>query len=54
MYLNATRIGLQEEMRRFDGMRCNPVATTEKIEHPSAGNGDAISIYDEGGKKDSR
>ena len=25
-YLNASRLGLQEEMRRFDGTRCNPVA----------------------------
>jgi len=24
--LNAIRIGLQEEMKRFDGTRCNPVA----------------------------
>lgn len=32
-YLNATRIGLHESMRRFDDARCKPVAIGEAIEH---------------------
>jgi integrase len=32
-YLNATKIGLQESMRRFDDSRCNPVANEGTIEH---------------------
>lgn len=33
-YLNATRVGLQESMRRFDdsASRCNPVAATSQID----------------------
>ena len=31
-YLNATRIGLQENMRRSDDFRCNPVANTSQVE----------------------
>jgi hypothetical protein len=33
-YLNATRIGLQESMRRLDAAGCNPVASEEPTEHP--------------------
>jgi hypothetical protein len=35
-YLNATKMGLQESMRRFDesSPRCNPVATEATIETP--------------------
>jgi len=35
-YLNATKMGLQESMRRFDesAPRCNPVATAAAIETP--------------------
>jgi hypothetical protein len=34
-YLNVTRVGLHESMRRFDGKvaRCNPVANEATIEH---------------------
>jgi integrase len=32
-YLNASRLGLHEEMRRFDGTRCNPVANKAVSEH---------------------
>ena len=33
-YLNVTRAGLQESMRKYDdpASRCNPVASTGKIE----------------------
>jgi integrase len=39
-YLNASRIGLQEEMKRFDGTRCNPVANEGSSEHPIDRNSD--------------
>ena len=42
-YLNATRIGLQESMRRFDDARCKPVANPTTTEHPPLGNGDSLS-----------
>jgi integrase len=31
-YLNATRVGLQDAMRRLDASRCNPVASQSEIE----------------------
>jgi integrase len=34
-YLNASRLGLQEEMRRFDGTRCHPVANESETGHPT-------------------
>jgi integrase len=39
-YLNATRIGLHESMRRFDDLSagCNPVASNPAIEHPPVRN----------------
>jgi integrase len=37
-YLNSTKIGLQEQMRRFDRLRCNPVARTPGSEHPTGSN----------------
>lgn len=38
-YLNATRVGLQDSMRRLDEARgCNSVAKTEAPEHPPLGN----------------
>jgi integrase len=37
-YLNATRIGLQESMRRLDAAGCNPVASEGAIEHPPVRN----------------
>jgi integrase len=33
-YLNATKVGLQDSMRRLDASRCNPVANTTTTEHP--------------------
>ena len=39
-YLNATRVGLQESMRRFDDARCNPVANQSVTEHPPLRNTD--------------
>ena len=30
-YLNATRVGLQDAMRRLDASRCNPVANESPI-----------------------
>lgn len=44
-YLNATRIGLQDSMRRFDeaGSRCNPVAIELATEHPPDCNADSPS-----------
>lgn len=32
-YLNATKIGLQDSMRRLDDARCNPVASSQKTDH---------------------
>lgn len=42
-YLNATRIGLQDSMRRFDeaGSRCNLVANEPATEHPPVCNADS-------------
>jgi integrase len=37
-YLNATRLGLIESMKRLDDSRCNPVATEEAIEQQPACN----------------
>lgn len=37
-YLNATRIGLQESMRRLDDARCTPVASAPAIDHQPACN----------------
>jgi integrase len=34
-YLNASKTGLLDEMRRFDGMRCNPVAKEAGIAQPT-------------------
>lgn len=31
-YLNATRVGLQDAMRRLDASRCNPVASEDEID----------------------
>jgi len=33
-YLNATRVGLQDAMRRLDASRCKPVANQPETEHP--------------------
>jgi len=33
-YLNANSISLQEHMRKFDGIRCNPVGKEAPKEHP--------------------
>ena len=41
-YLNATRIGLQESMRRLDDSRCNPVAKTSEAEHPPLRNANVL------------
>jgi integrase len=40
-YLNATRIGLQDSMRRLDDSRCNPVANEPLADHAPLRNGDA-------------
>ena len=40
-YVNATRIGLHESMRRFDDARCKPVANPATTEHPPVCNADA-------------
>ncbi len=42
-YLNATRIGLQKSMRRFDDARCKPVASLTTTEHPPLGNEVSLS-----------
>jgi len=31
-YLNATKVGLQDAMRRLDAARCNPVASQTQID----------------------
>ena len=41
-YLNATRIGLQDSIRRFDDSRCKPVANSTTTEHPPLGNANAL------------
>jgi hypothetical protein len=33
-YLNPTRVGLQDQMRRLDAARRNPVVSGTKTEHP--------------------
>ncbi len=42
-YLNATRIGLRESMRKFDDARCNPVANTPATEPPPVRNEELTS-----------
>jgi hypothetical protein len=39
-YLNATKVGLQDAMRRLDASRCNPVAKKPETEHPPLGYGE--------------
>jgi hypothetical protein len=43
-YLNATKMGLRDSMRRFDEFapRCNPVATATHIAPPPDCNDDAV------------
>ena len=43
-YLNATRIGLQEAMRRLDASRCNPVANETETERPPVSNEETASV----------
>jgi len=45
-YLNATRIGLHESMRRFEAIPagCNPVAKNEGIEHRLNCNEESASV----------
>jgi hypothetical protein len=38
-YLHASETGLQESMRRFEGIGCTPVAHEAPTEHPATGNG---------------
>jgi integrase len=40
-YLNATKVGLQDAMRRLDASRCNPVASETRIERAPTRNDDA-------------
>jgi hypothetical protein len=40
-YLNATKVGLQDAMRRLDASCCNPVAKPVATEHPPLGNAEA-------------
>jgi hypothetical protein len=40
-YLNATKVGLQDAMRRLDASRCNPVAKQTETERPPLGNAEA-------------
>jgi integrase len=37
-YLNATKVGLQDAMRRLDASRCNPVAKTAETDRPPVRN----------------
>jgi integrase len=39
-YLSVERLGLHDEMQRFDRARCNPVANAVTIEHPTDRNDD--------------
>ena len=39
-YLNATRVGLQEAMRRLDASRCNPVASETETDRAPRRNGE--------------
>lgn len=41
-YLNATRIGLHESMRRFDDARCNPVANPATTDHAPLRNAESL------------
>ena len=41
-YLNATRIGLQDAMRRLDDARCNLVASETPIDRAPACNGETL------------
>jgi integrase len=43
-YLNASRLGLQEEMRRYDGTRCNPLQGHPQIDRPTDCNADNDSV----------
>ena len=44
-YLNATRVGLQDSMRRFDAAsRCNPVANNAQTEPSPLRNDEAANI----------
>ena len=40
-YLHANEMGLQESMRRFDALRCKPVANEVTIEHRPVCNDDS-------------
>jgi integrase len=42
-YLNATRIGLHESMRRLDDARCKPVAQNAGTDHPPLCNTDSLA-----------
>jgi hypothetical protein len=42
-YLSVERMGLHEEMRRYDGTRCNPVAKSVESELPTDRNDKAES-----------
>ena len=39
-YLNATRVGLQDAMRRLDASRCKPVASETETDRAPHGNAD--------------
>jgi integrase len=41
-YLNATKVGLQDAMRRLDASRCNPVANQGDTERPPLRNTEAV------------
>ena len=43
-YLNATKVGLQDAMRRLDASRCNPVASKRR--------NDRAPLRNEGGRSD--
>ena len=43
-YLNATKVGLQESMRRFDEGRCKNVASEQPTDPPPTRNGDQESV----------
>jgi integrase len=43
-YLNATRVGLHESMRRFDDARCNPVASEAGTDHPPVRNDESTDV----------
>ncbi len=41
-YLNATRVGLQDAMRRLDASRCNPVANEGETDPAPLSNGEQV------------